>query len=144
FAWRPARPISNDTLASRAVRPLPRPPAPFLGFEMLLVAIIDERIEPVDRLHDHVAALAAVAAVRPAELDESLAPERHAAVAAVARADVHLGFIEEFHDARYAITDAKYEAARKWSLRATQKNGSQKACGKGSIRGEGPGRAMPH
>src|SRR4029077_732954 len=46
---------------------------------------------------DHVAALAAVAAVRPAILDELLAPERHAAVAAVAGADVDLGFVEEFH-----------------------------------------------
>src|SRR3546814_6568183 len=35
--------------------------------EMLLVAIVDERVEPLDRLDDHVAAAAAVAAVGRSE-----------------------------------------------------------------------------
>ena len=65
--------------------------------EMLLVAIVDQRVEAVDRFGDHVAAFAAVAAIRPAELDEFLAPERHAAVAAVAGANIDLGLVEEFH-----------------------------------------------
>src|SRR5215470_6160429 len=121
---RAGRHVEHDIVAVRAVAVLAHAAAAVPGFEMLLVAVIDERIEPVDRLHDHVAALAAVAAV--------------------ARADIHLGFIEEFHDARYAITDAKYETARGWSLRAPPKKFSQKTCGKGSIRREGPGRAMPH
>ena len=56
-------------------------------------------LRPSTALDDHVAAAAAVAAVRPAELDELLAPERDAAVAAVAGADVDLGFIKKFHDA---------------------------------------------
>src|SRR4051812_41042956 len=42
------------------------------GLEMLLVAVIDEGIEPVGALDDDVAAAAAIAAVRPAELDELL------------------------------------------------------------------------
>ena len=69
-----------------------------LGLEMLLIAVIDQRVEAVHAFGDHVAAAAAIAAVRPAELDEFLAPERDAAGAAVAGADVDLGLIEEFHD----------------------------------------------
>ena len=47
-----------------------------LGLEMLLVAIVDQRVQPVDRLDADVAAAAAIAAVGAAELDELLAPER--------------------------------------------------------------------
>src|SRR5437899_8015893 len=123
---RAGRHLQHDIVAACAVAVFAHAAAAVLGLEMLLVAVVDECVEPVDRLHDHVAALAAVAAVRPAELDEFLAPERHAAVPAGARADIHLGFIEEFHDARYAITDAKYETPRGWSLRAALKQFSQK------------------
>src|SRR5262249_59281566 len=103
-------------------------PAPAVfGLKMLLVAVVKECVDPVARLHDHVAALAAVAAVRPAKLDELLAPERHAAVPAIARADIHLGFIEEFHDPRYESTDAQIrERPRGWSPRAALKKLSQK------------------
>src|SRR5579872_462726 len=84
--------------------------AAVLRKEMLLVAIIDERVEPVDSDGDHVTALAAIAAVRPAELDEFLAPERHAAVAAVAGANIDLGFVEEFHrDTNNSARTARHE-----------------------------------
>src|SRR6185503_1439288 len=43
--------------------------------EMLGVAEVDERVEVRHRLEHDVAALAAIAAVGPAELDELLAPE---------------------------------------------------------------------
>ena len=76
------------------------PPPPLLRLEVLLVAVVDQRVEAVDRLDDHVAAAPAVAAVRAAELDELLAPERHAAVAAVAGADIDLGLVEELHGSR--------------------------------------------
>ena len=56
------------------------------GAEMLGVAKVDQRIEAGDRLEHDVAALAAVAAVGPAELDELLAPERDRAGAAGAGA----------------------------------------------------------
>ena len=46
-----------------------------LRLEMLLVAIVDQRVEAVDALDPDVAAAAAIAAVRAAELDEFLAPE---------------------------------------------------------------------
>jgi hypothetical protein len=71
-----------------------------LGFEMLLVAIIDERVETFDGLRNHVAASAAISAIRPAELNEFLTAERDAAVPAIAGADVDLCFIEKFHGKR--------------------------------------------
>src|SRR5258708_37136177 len=68
-----------------------------LRLEMLLVAIVDQGIEPIDALRDDIAAAAAIAAVGTAELDELLAPERDATRPAVAEADVHLGLLEELH-----------------------------------------------
>src|SRR5690348_642167 len=65
--------------------------------EMLLVAIIDQRIKAIHCLGDDLAALAAVAAVWTAEFDELLAPERDASVAAIAGANVNLGLVEKFH-----------------------------------------------
>ena len=68
-----------------------------LRLEVLGVAVVDQSVEAVDRLDHDIAAAAAIAAARAAVLDELLAPERDAAVAAVAGADIDLGFIEEFH-----------------------------------------------
>ena len=68
-----------------------------LGLEMLLVAIIDQRVEAGDRLHPDIAAAAAVAAVRSAEFDKFLAAEGDAAGTAIARSDIDLGLVEEFH-----------------------------------------------
>src|SRR5262245_2564738 len=64
---------------------------------MLLVAVIDQCVKAIDRLGDNVAAVAAIAAVRTAEFDELLAPERDAAIAAVAGANVNLGLVEKLH-----------------------------------------------
>ena len=83
-----------------------------LGLEVLLVAVVDQRVEAVDRLDDDVAAAAAVAAVRAAELDELLAPERDAAGAAVAGADVDLGLVEEFHGSQIAFSSEKRSVSR--------------------------------
>ena len=49
----------------------------------------------VGRLENYVAATTAVAAVRSAELNKGLAPERHRAVAALARPDKNLNLIYE-------------------------------------------------
>ena len=70
------------------------------GPEVLLVAVVDQRIEAVDALRDHIPTLAAVTAVGAAELDELLAAERHAAIPAVAGADIDFGLVEEFHRPR--------------------------------------------
>ena len=70
------------------------------GAEMLGVAEVDQRIEAGHRFEDDVAALAAVAAVGPAEFDELLPPEADRARAAGARADEDLGLVEEMHRGR--------------------------------------------
>src|SRR5665213_2403827 len=69
------------------------------GAEMLPVAVVDKGVEIGDRLDHQIAAAAAIAAVRTAELDEFLAPERDDAGAAVAALEINLGLIEEFHGA---------------------------------------------
>src|SRR5438093_561522 len=66
--------------------------------EVLLVAIVDQRVQPVDHLDDDVAATAAIAAGWAAELDVLLAAERHAAVTTVAGADIDLCLVKAFHD----------------------------------------------
>ena len=67
------------------------------GAEMLGVAEVDQRIEAGHRLEDDIAALAAVAAVGPAEFDELLAPEADRARSAGAGLHVDLGLVEEMH-----------------------------------------------
>jgi hypothetical protein len=67
------------------------------GLEVLLVAKVDQGVQPFDRLDPHIAAPAAVAAVGSTVLDELLAPKRHGARAAVAGADIDLALVEEFH-----------------------------------------------
>jgi len=74
-----------------------------LGFEVLLVAIVEEGVEVRHAFQDDVAAPAAVAAVRPAELDILLPPEADGAVAPVAGADINLGLIEELHGEGLAL-----------------------------------------
>ena len=90
------RHLDHDVLAGRAGAVLAHAAAAALGLEVLAEAVVDERVEVGDAFHPHVAALAAVAAVGAAELDELLAPERDAPVAAVAGRDVDLGLVEEF------------------------------------------------
>src|SRR5690606_2694665 len=68
-----------------------------LRLEVLLVAIIDQRIQSLDGLHPDVAAASAIAPIGTTELDELLAAERHRAGAAVTGADIDLGLVEEFH-----------------------------------------------
>ena len=55
-----------------------------LGLEMLLVAVVDQRIQPVDGFDPDIAAASAITTIRPAELDEFLTAERDGACAAVA------------------------------------------------------------
>ena len=64
-----------------------------LGAHVLLDAVVDQGVEAIDRDDPHVAATAAVAAVRSAIFDELLAPERHGAAAAVARANIDLALV---------------------------------------------------
>src|SRR5262245_48563267 len=93
------RNLQHHIRAIRAVPVLAHAVAARPRLEMLLVAVVDQRVESVDRLNDYAAAAPAVAAARSAEFDELLASERDAAVAAVARAHIDLGFVEELHGA---------------------------------------------
>ena len=95
---RSRRHMHDHVCAAGAGSVLAHAGAAVLGLEMLLVAIVDQRVEIGDALRPHIAALAAVAAVGPAELDELLAPETDAAGAAVARANVDFGLIQELHE----------------------------------------------
>src|SRR5690606_21650832 len=87
----------DGVLAALAVALLAHAVLAALGTEPLLVAEVDQGIEVFRRLQPHAATVAAVAAVRPAERDELLAPESHAAVAAVAGGGGDFGFVDEFH-----------------------------------------------
>ena len=69
-----------------------------LRLEVLLIAIVDQRVQIVRRLQDDVPAAPAVAAVRPAEFDELLAPEADATGTAVAGLQIELGLIQKLHD----------------------------------------------
>ncbi|MNL41013.1 hypothetical protein D3C87_1634000 [compost metagenome] len=68
-----------------------------LGLEMLLVAVVDQRIEAIDAFEHDVTATAAIAAIGAAELDELFAEERYRATAAVAGSNIDLGLVEELH-----------------------------------------------
>src|SRR6185312_9322945 len=66
-----------------------------LRLEVLAVAVVDQRVEIGDAFQPYVAALAAVAAIGTAELDELLTPERDGAVTACAGGNVDLGLVEK-------------------------------------------------
>src|SRR6476659_5698961 len=91
------RHLEHDVFAAGAVAVLAHAAYAGAGFEVLRVAVVDQGVEPVNRLDHDVTAPAAIAAARAAVLDELLAPERDAAVAAVAGANKDLGFVEEFN-----------------------------------------------
>ena len=91
------RHLEDDRLAIGPVAVLAHAVGALLGFEVLLIAIVDQRIQSIDGFDHHVTAAPAIAAARAAELDIFLAAKRHAAVAAVAGADIDLCFIKEFH-----------------------------------------------
>ena len=91
------RHFQHDVLAVRAGPVLAHAVAAALRLEMLLIAVVDQCIEAGNGLDDDVTASAAIATIGPTELDEFLAPERHAAVPACAGRDIDLGLVEKFH-----------------------------------------------
>ncbi len=70
-----------------------------LGFVMPHKAEIGQRVQVGIALQIDRAAIAAVAAVRPALRDVFFAPESDDAVAAISGFDFDFGFIDEFHGA---------------------------------------------
>src|SRR5215208_2183946 len=82
--------LQHDRFAVGAMAVLAHAIGALRRLEVLLVAIVDQRVQSVDHLDDDIAAAAAIAAGGAAELDEFFAAERHAAVTAVAGADIDL------------------------------------------------------
>ena len=66
-----------------------------LRFVLGVIPKMNQRVMPLARLHDHVAAAAAVAARGATARHELLAPEGHAAVAAVPGLHANFGFIDK-------------------------------------------------
>ncbi len=85
------RHFQDDILAARAGAPLPHAVGAALRLEVLFVAEVDQRVQIVDALENHVAA------VWPAILDELLAPKADAARAAVTAFEENFRFVEEAH-----------------------------------------------
>ncbi len=100
---RPRRQFQHDVRALRPGAVLAHAIAALLGFEVLLVAEVEQRVEIGHAFHDHVAALAAVSAVGAAVLDKLLPPEAHAPVAAIAGADKDLCGIKKLHQKGLAL-----------------------------------------
>src|SRR5436190_4461335 len=94
---RPDRDAQHEVAAIGAGPVGPCPAAAVLRPEMLLIAVIDQRVQVVGRDKDDIAALAAHTAIRPAELNELLAAKAHRAAAAITALEVDLALIEEFH-----------------------------------------------
>ena len=104
-----------------------------LGEEVLLIAEVDEGVQPVHRLDPDRAAMAAVAAIGAAEFDELLPPERDAAGPAAAGADVDFGEVEELHGRgfREGVRDQGIQEAGpmlKQAWRAVGVHGGQSGC----------------
>src|SRR3569623_1096881 len=78
-----------------------------LCLEFTGVAKIDQGIEIDVGDQKHTAAVAAVAAVRPAERDEFFAAKPRAAITAVAGLDFDGDFVDEFHNGWLVVTDTE-------------------------------------
>src|SRR3546814_2268587 len=68
------------------------------GAEMLLVTVIDQRVEAVDAFDPDIAALAPVAAIGSAIFDELLAAKADRPGSALAAFDIDFRLVEKFHD----------------------------------------------
>src|SRR5437016_5812088 len=69
--------LQHYTTAARAVAVLADASVNVLGLKVLPVTVVHVRVDAIVRLYDYVAAIAPVAAVRSADLDKFLPPERY-------------------------------------------------------------------
>ncbi len=96
-------PTGTGTSMSSPPRPLHcalPPGSPFTALNERMVAEVRKGVQPLPGDQVDAAALAAVAAVRPAERDELLAAEADHAAAAVAGLHLDRGFVDELHGGR--------------------------------------------
>jgi hypothetical protein len=103
---RSGRDLEHDRVAGAAALVLALAVMATLGAEMLLIAIIDQRVQIGLGLDHDVAAATSVAAIGPAIFDEFFAPEAKAAGATVTGLRVDLALIEEFH-VRARVADGR-------------------------------------
>ena len=89
------RHLEHEVLPRRAVHAAAFAVRAALGFEMVLEAVLDERGQARVGFEHHVAAVPAVAAVRPALRHMGLAAKRHATRAAVAALHMDAHFVDE-------------------------------------------------
>src|SRR5262249_28366416 len=94
------RNLEHDVGGGRAGAILAHAVLAVAGLEVLLVAIVDQRVEIADRFDPHTAAAAPIAAIGAAEFDEFLAAESHAARSAVAGFHVDFRLVEKLHGFR--------------------------------------------
>src|SRR6266567_419834 len=78
--------------------------APALGFVFRIETEMNQRVVTLARFHNHVAALAAVAAGRPSAGHELLPAERKASVASVPSLYPNCGFINEHNYQQSAVS----------------------------------------
>jgi RsiW-degrading membrane proteinase PrsW (M82 family) len=69
------RHAQRDRLAIFARAPAPHAALAGIGEEMLLIAEINQRVQPIHHFGPDIAAFATIAAIRAAIFDELLAPE---------------------------------------------------------------------
>src|SRR6185312_5277044 len=96
-----------------------------LGAEAALMTKVDQRVEAFVGYQPHVATIAAMATVGPAERNEFLAPETDAAVAAVAGVYGDFSFVDEFHDGenrKWRMANRKSSLRRDSSVSEESKN----------------------
>src|SRR3984885_7187644 len=98
------RHLEHDRFAIGAMAVLAHAIGALLRLEVLLITIVDQRVQSIDDFDDDIAAAAAIAAGGAAELVVLLAAERPAAVTAVAGANIDLCLIQEFHGPTIAFS----------------------------------------
>ena len=91
------RHTQNDVIAIFARALFAHTGLTVLGEKVLLVAKINQRVQPVHSYRPNRAATAAITAIRPAKFDEFLFAERDTAAATGTGADVYFGEIEKLH-----------------------------------------------
>jgi len=69
-----------------------------LGLMATRITVIHQGVEVGVGHSEHMTATATVAAIGAAKLFVLFVPERDAAVPAIARSDVNVGFVNKFHD----------------------------------------------
>ena len=89
--------LQDEVVAFGAGLFAPRPGPAVRSPEMLTIAKVDQGIQIVHRDKDDVAALAAVTAIGPAELDEFLAAKAGGTTPTVTALQIDLALVEKLH-----------------------------------------------